>query len=36
MLNMVCNFVTEYLYDKFVVFRNDTDTNILAAKENAK
>ena len=21
-LNMVCNFVTEYLYDKFVVFRN--------------
>lgn len=35
-LNMVCNFVTEYLYDKFVVFRNDTDTNILAAKENAK
>lgn len=35
-LNMVCNFVTEYLYDKFVVFRNDTDTNILAAKGNAK
>ena len=35
-LNMVCNFVTEYLYDKFVVFRNDTDTNTLAAKEKAK
>ena len=35
-LNMVCNFVTEYLYDKFVVFRNDTDTNILAEKKNAK
>lgn len=35
-LNMVCNFVTEYLYDKFVVFRNDTDTNALAEKENAK
>ena len=27
-LNMVCNFVTEYLYDKFVVFRNDTDTPV--------
>ena len=36
LVNMVCNFVTEYLYDKFVVFRNDTDTNILAAKEKAK
>lgn len=35
-LNMVCNFVTEYLYDKFVVFRNDTDTNTLAAKGNTK
>lgn len=31
-INMVCNFVTEYLYDKFVVFRNDTDTNALATK----
>lgn len=31
-INMVCNFVTEFLYDKFVVFRNDTDTNALAQK----
>lgn len=33
-INMVCNFVTEYLYDKFVVFRNDTDTNAAAKKQN--
>lgn len=32
-INMVCNFVTEYLYDKFVVFRNDTDTNAAAMKQ---
>ncbi len=32
-INMVCNFVTEYLYDKFVVFRNDTDTNAAAKKQ---
>ena len=31
-LNMGCNFVTEFLYDKFVVFRNDTDTNSIAQK----
>lgn len=29
-LNMVLNFVTEYLYDKFVVFRGSIDTNLLA------
>ena len=29
-LSMLVNFVTEYLYDKFVVFRNDTDTNAAA------
>lgn len=34
-LNMVLNFVLEYLYDKFVVFRNDTDTN-AAAQKNAE
>lgn len=33
-VNMILNFVTEFLYDKFVVFRNDTDTN-GAAKEEA-
>lgn len=29
-LNMIVNFVTEYLYDKFVVFRDSIDTNPLA------
>jgi len=26
-INMACNFVTEYLYDRFVVFGNSLDTN---------
>ena len=29
-LNMVINFVTEFLYDKYVVFRGTVDTNDLA------
>ena len=29
-LNMVVNFVTEFLYDKYVVFRGTVDTNDLA------
>ena len=32
-INMLCNFVTEFLYDKFVVFRKDTDTNDIAKKK---
>lgn len=28
--NMVVNFVTEFLYDKYVVFRGTVDTNELA------
>ena len=28
-LNMVVNFVTEFLYDKYVVFRGTVDTNSL-------
>ena len=32
-VTMVINFVTEFLYDKFVVFRNSIDTNNLAQKE---
>lgn len=32
-LNMVVNFVTEFLYDKFVVFRDSIDTNSLAKSE---
>lgn len=31
-LNMVLNFVTEYLYDKYVVFRGTVDTNSLSGK----
>ena len=34
-INMVCNFITEFLYDKFVVFRNDTDTNAIAKKKQS-
>ena len=29
-INMVVNFVTEFLYDKYVVFRGTVDTNNLA------
>lgn len=32
LINMAQNFVLEFLYDKFVVFRKDTDTNELAKK----
>ena len=35
-LNMVLNFVTEYLFDTFVVFRGAIDTNDLAQKEAAR
>ena len=34
-LNMVLNFVTEYLFDTYVVFRGSIDTNDLAKKEKA-
>lgn len=33
LLTMALNFVTEFLYDKFVVFRGSIDTNQLAKKE---
>ena len=32
-INMVLNFVLEYLFQRFVVFRNSLDTNDLAKKE---
>ena len=32
-MNMLLNFVTEYLFDTFVVFRGSMDTNDLAKKE---
>lgn len=33
-VNMVLNFVLEFLYDRFFVFRNTLDTNDLAGKSN--
>lgn len=35
-LNMLLNFVTEFLFDRFVVFRDTIDTNDLAKKELAR
>ena len=32
-INMVLNLTTEYLYDRFVVFRDSIDTNDLARKK---
>ena len=34
-LNMLINFVTEFLYQKFVVYRGQIDTNDLAKKQAA-
>ena len=34
-LNMIVNFVTEFLYDKLVVFRDSVDTNGLAGSTDA-
>ncbi len=33
LINMLLNFTTEYLYDRYVVFRKSIDTNTLAAKQ---
>ena len=35
-LNMVANFVLEYLYDRLVVFRKSIDTNALAQKKSSR
>ena len=35
-INMALNFVTEYLYDTYVVFRGTIDTNDLAMREKEK
>ena len=35
-INMACNLVTEFLYDKYVVFRNTIDTNDIAQREKAR
>ena len=34
-LNMLLNFITEYVYDRFVVFGKTIDTNSRAAKAEA-
>ena len=36
LINMVLNLVTEYLFQRFVVYRTSIDTNTLAQKEQAK
>lgn len=33
-INMLLNFVTEFLFQRFVVFKNSIDTNDLAQKES--
>ncbi len=35
-INMLLNFVTEFLFDRYVVFRNSIDTNDIAEKERAR
>ena len=35
-LNMVANFVLEYLFDRLVVFRKSIDTNDLSRKQSAR
>lgn len=35
-LNMLCNFVLEYLYDKYIVFRGTIDTKEKIKKDNNK
>ena len=35
-INMALNLITEYLYDRFVVFRGSIDTNERAKKQQAK
>ena len=33
LLNMLCNFILEYLYDKYIVFKGSIDTKIAKKKE---
>ena len=35
-INMLINFVTEFLYQRFFVFRDTIDTNDIAAKKNER
>ena len=36
LLNMVCNFVLEYLYDRFFVFGGSIDTKVKQKESNKK
>lgn len=36
LINMVLNFITEFLFQKYVVYRKTIDTNDLARKESEK
>ena len=35
-INMILNFVLEYLYDRYFVFKDSMDTNDIAKKEEQK
>lgn len=35
-INMLINFITEFLYQRFFVFRNSIDTNSVAEEEKEK
>ena len=35
-INMLINFVTEYLFDRLVVFRDSIDTNDVAERKKRK
>ena len=35
-LNMILNFVLEFLYDRFYVFRDSIDTNSIAKKQDVR
>ena len=35
-LNMCCNFITEFLYDRFFVFGKTLDTNAVARREQER
>ena len=35
-INMVLNFILEFLYDRCIVFRDSIDTNNIAKRQNAR
>lgn len=36
LINMVLNLILEYIYDRYVVYRDSVDTNAIAEKEKQK